>query len=86
MRDMNEKMAKQLVDNIESAVEMCNMLALTTGDEGFKKLGLLMITLLVAKTKDGDLDDLGDAMALVLSAKIDRNNAVEDLKRNISFN
>ena len=86
MREMNEKMAKQLVDNIESAVALCDTLAITTGDEGFKKLGLLMITLLVAKTKDGDLDDLGDAIALVLSAKIDRNNAVEDLKRNISFN
>jgi len=83
---MNEKMAKQLVDNIESAVELCNTLAITTGDEGFKKLGLLMITLLVAKTKDGDLDDLGDAIALVLSAKIDRNNATEDLKRGINLN
>ncbi len=79
-------MAKQLVDNIESAVELCNTLAITTGDEGFKKLGLLMITLLVAKTKDGDLDDLGDAIALVLSAKIDRNNATEDLKRGINLN
>jgi hypothetical protein len=86
MREMNEKMAKQLVDNIESAVELCNTLAITTGDEGFKKLGLLMITLLVAKTKDGDLDDLGDAIALVLSAKIDRNNATEDLKRGINLN
>ena len=86
MRDMNEKMAKQLVDNIESAVELCNTLAITTGDAEFRKLGLLMITLLVAKTKDGDLDDLADAMAQVLSAKINRNNAVEDLKRNISFN
>ena len=86
MRETNEKMAKQLVDNIESAVALCDTLAITTGDEEFKKLGLLMITLLVAKTKPGDLDDLGDAMAQVLSAKIDRNNAMEDLKRNISFN
>ena len=86
MRDMNEKMAKDLIDNIQAAVALCDTLAITTGDAEFKKLGLLMITLLVAKTKDGDLDDLADAMAQVLSAKINRNNAVEDLQRNISFN
>ena len=85
MRDMNEKLAKQLVDNIESAVEMCNTLAITTGDEEFARMGLLLITLLVAKTK-GDIDALADAIIPVLSAKIDRNNAMEDLKRNISFN
>ena len=82
---MNEKMANQLVDNIESAVEMCNTLAITTGDEEFVRMGLLLITLLVAKTK-GDIDALAEAMIPVLSAKSNKNNAMEDLKRGINFN
>ena len=82
---MNEKMANQLVDNIESAVEMCNTLAITTGDEEFVRMGLLLITLLVAKTK-GDIDALAEAMIPVLSAKSNKNNALEDLKRGINFN
>jgi hypothetical protein len=85
MREMNEKMANQLVDNIESAVEMCNTLAITTGDEEFVRMGLLLITLLVAKTK-GDIDALAEAMIPVLSAKSNKNNALEDLKRGINFN
>ena len=85
MREMNEKMANQLVDNIESAVEMCNTLAITTGDEEFVRMGLLLITLLVAKTK-GDIDALAEAMIPVLSAKSNKNNAMEDLKRGINFN
>ena len=85
MREMNEKLAKQLVDNIESAVEMCNTLAITTGDEEFARMGLLLITLLVAKTK-GDIDALAEAMIPVLSAKMNKNNAMEDLKRGINFN
>ena len=82
---MNEKMANQLVDNIESAVEMCNTLAITTGDEEFVRMGLLLITLLVAKTK-GDIDALAEAMIPVISAKSNKNNAMEDLKRGINFN
>lgn len=85
MRDMNEKMAKQLVDNIESAVEMCNTLAITTGDEEFARMGLLLITLLVAKTK-GDIDAIAEAIIPVLSAKTNKNNAMDDLLRNVSFN
>ena len=85
MRDMNEKMAKQLVDNIESAVELCNTLAITTGDAEFARMGLLLVTLLVAKTK-GDIDALAEAMIPVLSAKSNKNNATEDLKRGINLN
>ena len=85
MRDMNEKMAKQLVENIESAVEMCNTLAITTGDEEFARMGLLLITLLVAKTK-GDIDAIAEAIIPVLSSKMNKNNAMDDLLRNISVN
>jgi len=82
---MNEKLAKQLVDNIESAVEMCNTLAITTGDEEFARMGLLLITLLVAKTK-GDIDALAEAMIPVLSAKMNKNNVKDDLLRGLNFN
>ena len=85
MRDMNEEMARQLVDNIESAVELCNTLALTTGDDEFVTLGLLLTVMLTAKTK-GDIDDLAAAMIPVLSAKTNANNATEDLKHGINLN
>ena len=85
MRDMNEKLAAELVDAIATAVENSRTLAITTGDEDFAVLAALLTMLLVAKTK-GDLEAIAAAVLPVLSAKINKNNAAEDLLRGLNFN
>jgi hypothetical protein len=85
MRDMNEKLAAELVDAIATAVENSRTLAITTGDDEFAVLAALLTMLLVAKTK-GDLDAIADAVVPVLSALMNKNNAAEDLLRGFNFN
>ncbi len=85
MRDMNEKLAAELVDAIATAVENSRTLAITTGDEDFAVLAALLTMLLVAKTK-GDLDAIAAAVLPVLSASMNKNNAAEDLLRGFNFN
>ena len=85
MRDMNEKLAAELVDAIATAVENSRTLAITTGDEEFAVLAALLTMLLVAKTK-GDLDAIAEAVIPVLSAAMNKNNAAEDLLRGLNFN
>ena len=85
MRDMNEKLAAELVDAIATAVENSRTLAITTGDEEFAVLAALLTMLLVAKTK-GDLDAIAAAVLPVLSASMNKNNAAEDLLRGLNFN
>ena len=85
MRDMNEKLAAELVDAIATAVENSRTLAITTGDEEFAVLAALLTMLLVAKTK-GDLDAIAAAVLPVLSASMNKNNAAEDLLRGFNFN
>jgi cell division protein ZapA (FtsZ GTPase activity inhibitor) len=82
---MNEKLAAELVDAIATAVENSRTLAITTGDEDFAVLAALLTMLLVAKTK-GDLEAIAAAVLPVLSAKINKNNAAEDLLRGLNFN
>jgi hypothetical protein len=85
MRDMNEKLAAELVDAIATAVENSRTLAITTGDEDFAVLAALLTMLLVAKTK-GDLEAIAAAVLPVLSASMNKNNAAEDLLRGLNFN
>ena len=85
MRDMNEKLAAELVDAIATAVENSRTLAITTGDEEFAVLAALLTMLLVAKTK-GDLEAITAAVLPVLSASMNKNNAAEDLLRGFNFN
>jgi len=85
MKNMNEKLAAELVDAIATAVENCQTLAITTGDGEFAMLAALLTMLLVAKTK-GDLDAIAEAVLPVLSAAMNKNNATEDLLRNLNFN
>ena len=85
MRDMNEKLAAELVDAIATAVENSRTLAITTGDEEFAVFAALLTMLLVAKTK-GDLEAIAEAVLPVLSASMNKNNAAEDLLRGFNFN
>ena len=85
MRDMNEKLAAELVDAIATAVENSRTLAITTGDGEFAMLAALITMLLVAKTK-GDLEAIAEAVIPVLSAAMNKNNAAEDLLRGFNFN
>jgi len=85
MKNMNEKLAAELVDAIATAVENSRTLAITTGDEDFAVLAALLTMLLVAKTK-GDLEAIAAAVLPVLSASMNKNNAAEDLLRGFNFN
>jgi hypothetical protein len=85
MKNMNEKLAAELVDAIATAVENSRTLAITTGDEDFAVLAALLTMLLVAKTK-GDLEAIAAAVLPVLSASMNKNNAAEDLLRGLNFN
>ena len=85
MKNMNEKLAAELVDAIATAVENSRTLAITTGDEEFAVLGALLTMLLVAKTK-GDIEAIAAAVLPVLSASMNKNNAAEDLLRGFNFN
>ena len=85
MRDMNEKLAAELVDAIATAVENSRTLAITTGDDEFAIFAALLTMLLVAKTK-GDIEAIASAVVPVLSASMNKNNAAEDLLRGFNFN
>jgi len=85
MKNMNEKLAAELVDAIATAVENSRTLAITTGDDEFAVLAALLTMLLVAKTK-GDLEAIAEAVLPVLSASMNKNNAAEDLLRGLNFN
>jgi hypothetical protein len=85
MKNMNEKLAAELVDAIATAVENSRTLAITTGDDEFAVLAALLTMLLVAKTK-GDLEAIAEAVMPVLSASMNKNNAAEDLLRGFNFN
>jgi hypothetical protein len=85
MRDMNEKLAAELVDAIATAVENSRTLAITTGDDEFAIFASLLTMLLVAKTK-GDLDAVAMAVIPVLSASMNPANAAEDLIHRLNFN
>ena len=85
MKNMNEKLASELVDAIQVAVENSQTLAITTGDTDFIILSNLLMMLLVAKTK-GDLQAIASAVIPVLSAAMDKNNATEDLLNRLNFN
>jgi uncharacterized LabA/DUF88 family protein len=85
MKNMNEKLASELVDAIQVAVENSQTLAITTGDTDFIILSNLLMMLLVAKTK-GDLEAIASAVIPVLSAAMDKNNATEDLLNRLNFN
>ena len=85
MKDMNEKLAAELVDAIATAVENSRTLAITTGDGEFAMLAALLTMLLVAKTK-GDIEAIADAVVPVLSASMNKDNAAEDLLRGFNFN
>jgi hypothetical protein len=85
MKNMNEKLAAELVDAVATAVENSRTLAITTGDDEFAVLAALLTMLLVAKTK-GDLEAIAEAVLPVLSASMNKNNAAEDLLRGLNFN
>jgi len=85
MKNMNEKLAAELVDAIQVAVENSQTLAITTGDTDFIILSNLLMMLLLAKTK-GDLQAIASAVIPVLSAAMDKNNATEDLLNRLNFN
>ena len=65
---MQEQLARDLIQNISDATDNANMLSMLTGDEDFLLLGMLMESLLVAKTK-GDLVDFAKALSQVMGQK-----------------
>lgn len=85
MKNMNEKLAAELVEAIQAAVENSQTLAITTGDTEFIILSNLLMMLLVAKTR-GDLEAIAAAVIPVLSAAINKDNATEDLLNRLNFN
>ena len=68
MNKMQEQLARDLIQNISDATDNANMLSMLTGDEDFLLLGMLMESLLVAKTK-GDLVDFAKALSQVMGQK-----------------
>jgi hypothetical protein len=68
MNKMQEQLARDLIQNISDATDNANMLSMLTGDEDFVLLGMLMESLLVAKTK-GDLIDFAQALSQVMAQK-----------------
>ena len=85
MNEMNEKLAGELIDAIQTATEKCTLLAIMTGDQEFQLLRDMIVTMLTAKAK-GDLEAVAAAIIPVLSAAMNPTNAVEDLTRRVNAN
>ena len=65
MRKLNEKLAGELIDNIQAAIDNCNTLAITTGDTDFMMLALFLKAGLTAKAK-GDISEVMESVAGVI--------------------
>ena len=68
MNKMHEQLARDLIQNVKDAQTNAEVLAMLTDDEDFMLLGMLMESLLVAKTK-GDLVDFAKALSQVMGQK-----------------
>lgn len=69
MKNVNEKLAGELLDAIEKATEACNVLAITTGDQDFSLLSIMLKAAVAAKAK-GDIDELMQLVAGFIDKKI----------------
>ena len=62
MKNVNEKLAGELLDAIEKATDACNALAITTGDQDFSLLSIMLKAAVAAKAK-GDIEELMQLVA-----------------------
>jgi hypothetical protein len=69
MKNVNEKLAGELLDAIEKATAACNVLAITTGDQDFSLLSIMLKAAVAAKAK-GDIDELMQLVAGFIDKKI----------------
>jgi hypothetical protein len=85
MQNSNEKAAKALLANVNDAIENCEFLAITTGDDDFKLLAIYLKLGLVAKHK-GDLLEFMQALSNIIDTHInDGQDAVEDILADARF-
>ena len=85
MQNSNEKAAKALLANINDAIENCEFLAITTGDDDFKLLAIYLKLGLMAKHK-GDLLEFTKALSKVIDNHINHGqDAVEDIVADARF-
>ena len=69
MKNVNEKLAGELLDAIEKATAACNTLAITTGDQEFSLLAIMLKAAVASKAK-GDIDELMQLVAGFIDKKI----------------
>lgn len=80
-----ERLAQELLDNIDAAVTNCEVLQLLTGDDDFKLLSMLLRTALIGKAH-GDITEMMLAIAGVIDKKIMAGrDAVEDVLEDPRF-
>ena len=85
MKNFNEKLAGELIANVQAAVENAKTLAATTGDLDFELLAMLLQMSLPAKAK-GDLLDIMAAVSEVLNESLNKGkDATEDVLTDIRF-
>ena len=89
MNELNEKVARELIENVMAGAEKAHLLAILTGDEDFKLLALMLVTMLQAQA-NGDIQDLAEAIGPVLARKIEERSgkpmAKDDLLRGFDNN
>ena len=82
--NLSENIARELIDSVFNAAEKAQLLSVLTGDEDFKLLALMLVTLLQAQAK-GDIEEIADAIVPVLSRKVEERTgapaAMDDLLR-----
>lgn len=69
MKNINEKLAGELLDAIEKATEACNVLAITTGDQEFSLLSIMLKAAVAAKAK-GDIEELMQLVAGFIDKRV----------------
>ena len=68
MKNTNERLAAELLDGVNQAVEAAQNLAFRTGDDDFMLLGMMLKAAVTAKSR-GDILDMMVAIAGVMEQK-----------------
>jgi hypothetical protein len=69
MKNINEKLAGELLDAIEKATDAANTLAITTGDHEFSLLSIMLKAAVAAKAK-GDMEELMHLVAGFIDKRV----------------